>query len=72
MKKLSIILLFLVSISINAKTYRVFYLGGQSNMDGYGYNKELTPELNKVFFKFIYFMLRHQRMETVLMEEVVG
>jgi hypothetical protein len=49
MKKLSILFLLLVSISINAKKYRVFYLGGQSNMDGYGYNKELTPELNKVF-----------------------
>ena len=28
---------------------RVFYLGGQSNMDGYGYNTELTMSLNKTF-----------------------
>jgi len=26
-------------------TVRVFYLGGQSNMDGYGYNKDLPNEL---------------------------
>ena len=24
--------------------YRVYYLGGQSNMDGYGYNEELPPQ----------------------------
>ena len=28
-------------------TYHVFYLGGQSNMDGYGYNKELPDSLDK-------------------------
>jgi len=28
-----------------AKSYRVYYLGGQSNMDGYGYVKELPAEL---------------------------
>lgn len=28
-------------------TVRLFYLGGQSNMDGYGYNSELPDELNK-------------------------
>lgn len=27
----------------------LFYLGGQSNMDGFGYNKELPVELNKDF-----------------------
>ncbi len=26
---------------------RMFYLGGQSNMDGYGYNKDLPKSLNK-------------------------
>ncbi|MBS3771452.1 MAG: sialate O-acetylesterase [Bacteroidales bacterium] len=30
-------------------TVRLFYLGGQSNMDGYGYNSELPDELNKTF-----------------------
>lgn len=29
------------------KVYNVYYLGGQSNMDGYGFVKELPPELNK-------------------------
>ncbi|MEN8117512.1 MAG: sialate O-acetylesterase [Bacteroidota bacterium] len=41
-----IILLFLTS-GVSAKKYKVFYLGGQSNMDGFGYNKELPDELNK-------------------------
>ena len=30
-------------------TIKVFYLGGQSNMDGYGYNSDLPPSLNKEF-----------------------
>lgn len=30
-------------------TFRLFYLGGQSNMDGYGFNKELPDSLNKSF-----------------------
>jgi hypothetical protein len=28
-----------------ADTFRVYYLGGQSNMDGYGYNNELPEDL---------------------------
>jgi hypothetical protein len=28
---------------------RLYYLGGQSNMDGYGYNEELPAQLNKAF-----------------------
>lgn len=28
-------------------TFRVYYLGGQSNMDGYGYNKDLPEVLKK-------------------------
>ncbi|MBO3699920.1 sialate O-acetylesterase [Roseivirga sp. E12] len=28
-------------------TVRVFYLGGQSNMDGFGFNKDLPDDLNK-------------------------
>lgn len=32
--------------SMWGKDYRVFYLGGQSNMDGYGYVKDLPEELN--------------------------
>lgn len=30
-----------------AKDYHVYYLGGQSNMDGFGYVKDLPGELNK-------------------------
>ena len=30
-------------------TIHVYYLGGQSNMDGYGKNEDLPPELNKTF-----------------------
>ena len=33
----------------NSQTMRLFYLGGQSNMDGYGYNRDLPEELNKPF-----------------------
>jgi hypothetical protein len=29
------------------KVYKLYYLGGQSNMDGYGYTKDLPAELNK-------------------------
>jgi len=37
----------LLARSMEADTVRVFYLGGQSNMDGYGYNKNLPVSLNK-------------------------
>ncbi|MDN5201910.1 sialate O-acetylesterase [Fulvivirgaceae bacterium BMA10] len=30
-------------------TIRLFYLGGQSNMDGFGYNTDLPESLNKTF-----------------------
>lgn len=46
-------IILLCSSLINAQngksdTIRVYYLGGQSNMDGYGYNSELPPSLNRV------------------------
>ena len=42
-KVLKILALFLGPISsANAKEYHVYYLGGQSNMDGYGKTTELT------------------------------
>lgn len=31
---------------VTAKTYRVYFLGGQSNMDGYGYVKDLPKDLS--------------------------
>ncbi|NOR75506.1 MAG: hypothetical protein GQ525_10145 [Draconibacterium sp.] len=47
-RKLSfIILILLIVLNISAKKYIVFYLGGQSNMDGYGYVKELPKNLNQ-------------------------
>lgn len=35
----------LISPTAQAKDYLLFYLGGQSNMDGYGYVKDLPEEL---------------------------
>lgn len=48
------ILLIVICTAINAQTnsekpIKLFFLGGQSNMDGYGLNKELPEELNKEF-----------------------
>ncbi|HKJ79302.1 MAG TPA: sialate O-acetylesterase [Prolixibacteraceae bacterium] len=40
-------ILFLFAGTTSAKKFKVFYLGGQSNMDGYGYVKELPEELNQ-------------------------
>jgi len=33
--------------SINLDTWKVYYLGGQSNMDGYGHNSQLPDSLKK-------------------------
>jgi hypothetical protein len=41
---LSLIFPFLL---IGQDTYDVFFLGGQSNMDGFGYNRDLPPTLQK-------------------------
>ena len=44
------LLLFLVPYLLLAQipdTFRLFYLGGQSNMDGYGYVQELPDHLNR-------------------------
>lgn len=42
-----ILLLLITSISTAFSTdYMLYYLGGQSNMDGLGYNKDLPAELN--------------------------
>ncbi|PWA06763.1 sialate O-acetylesterase [Flavobacterium laiguense] len=47
----NVVLFFLMPILLLAQskkdTIRVFYLGGQSNMQGYGYVKELPDSLNK-------------------------
>lgn len=40
-------LLILDLTPANAKTYKVYFLGGQSNMDGYGYVKDLPQDLNR-------------------------
>ena len=45
-----IILKFSVTAqNVTSDKVRLFYLGGQSNMDGYGYNNQLPDSLNKVF-----------------------
>lgn len=52
-----IILILLPSIGISQliekDTIKVFYLGGQSNMDGYGYNSDL-PDSLKIEFKNVW------------------
>ncbi|MGY5356109.1 sialate O-acetylesterase [Wenyingzhuangia sp. IMCC45467] len=50
MTKLFLLLALPLSIFAQSKkvdSVKVFYLGGQSNMDGYGYNKDLPKSLNK-------------------------
>lgn len=46
---LLLIFIPVIAVSQQAKvdTIRVFYLGGQSNMDGYGYSKDLPNSLDK-------------------------
>lgn len=50
MKKsyLSMLLIILISCTTSNEEdiWKVYYFGGQSNMDGYGYNSELTDSLN--------------------------
>ncbi|MEM1294868.1 MAG: sialate O-acetylesterase [Verrucomicrobiota bacterium] len=41
------LLLIALSATVSAKDYHVYFLGGQSNMDGYGFVKELPAELAK-------------------------
>lgn len=58
MIKLKLIPLFFLSFAIFGQskkndTIRLFYLGGQSNMDGYGYNKDL-PKYLTTEFKDVY------------------
>ena len=51
----SLILTFIILLSAgalaqsndNQRAYKLFFLGGQSNMDGFGYNSELPDSLNK-------------------------
>ena len=44
------LLLYFTAFSQNkSNTFKLFYLGGQSNMDGFGYNKELPDSLNTNF-----------------------
>lgn len=51
MKLVNLLISFFLIWNIQAQTdtIRIYYLGGQSNMDGYGYNKDLPKELNKTF-----------------------
>jgi Carbohydrate esterase, sialic acid-specific acetylesterase len=47
MKVTAIFLIFWVVIIASAKEYKLFYLGGQSNMDGFGFIQDLPSELAK-------------------------
>jgi len=53
MKYTAFFISFILSWNLQAQTdtIRLFYLGGQSNMDGYGYNHDLPNELHKTFEK---------------------
>lgn len=42
-------LLFLPLLTHSQTTFRLVYLGGQSNMNGFGYTKDLPADLNKTF-----------------------
>ena len=42
----AMILTLMISLPAMAKQYELFYLGGQSNMDGHGYVNQLPTELN--------------------------
>lgn len=44
---LRVALTFVCVSTLSAKDFDVYYLGGQSNMDGYGYVKDLPADLNK-------------------------
>lgn len=46
-KSITALLLFCTTLAVKATEYQVFYLGGQSNMDGYGYNNTLPADLLK-------------------------
>ncbi len=39
------LLVWVLGNTVSAKDYKLYYLGGQSNMDGYGSNKDLPEEL---------------------------
>jgi hypothetical protein len=59
-EKLIVVLMLCFSSALfgqktNKDTWRLYYLGGQSNMDGYGYNSQLPDSLNKTFDKVYIF-----------------
>lgn len=37
----------IAAVAQKGDTFRLFFLGGQSNMEGFGYNKELPADLNR-------------------------
>jgi hypothetical protein len=52
MKNLKIFFLILIPTLFYTQKIRVFILAGQSNMNGFGYNKDLTNDLKT--FKDVY------------------
>jgi hypothetical protein len=55
MKSIVLFVILVFTTSITAKDFKVYYLGGQSNMLGFGYNKELPDQLNKEFENIMIF-----------------
>lgn len=49
MKSKVLLLLLALSVIISGKEYKLFYLGGQSNMQGFGNITDLPDEYNKMF-----------------------
>jgi hypothetical protein len=39
--------IYILPVGLGARDFHVYYLGGQSNMDGYGFVKELPEDLNQ-------------------------
>lgn len=48
MKKIQILSLCLLPLIFSAQKVRVFVLAGQSNMNGFGYNKDLPNDLKEI------------------------
>lgn len=54
---LVIVYLFVFGIEeTNAKVYKLYFLGGQSNMEGFGFREKLPAELNKEFKDIMIFV----------------
>lgn len=53
--QITLFIVILISGALQAKTYHLYFMGGQSNMDGYGYIKDLPKELMRSTDKVLIF-----------------